>query len=443
MPTTKYLHVVWNKKLVGTLQQEVNTDSIMFKYDEDWLSNQLPAISLSLPLQQNCHDSNSTKNFFGNLTPEGESLSDFSTFRRLSKGDLFSFLKHYGHETAGALSVFDPSNPPRADEITYKDVTQAVLENMSKPKHKQINLILATNAKMSLAGAQNKLPVCLKDDKILIPDEFSSAATTHIIKPPSTRFPNMTLNEAFCLDLARQVGLPVPDSRILFLEKYPVFVVARYDRFLDENKIWQRSHQEDFCQALNINKILKYQESGGPGFLKCTDLLLNKVHILKNEHGNFIKSVLYNFFIGNCDAHAKNYSLLYSINQINEYNFSATISLSPFYDLVSTLFYKELSKDMAMFFGRSKTHGLIALESIEMLLADLQVDEDHFNDLFEDLKIKIKQNIDLVIQKHIFDYGDSHIYNTLKKIINSNINIFSKQLLLFYKSKHSAKFRPG
>jgi serine/threonine-protein kinase HipA len=169
---------------------------------------------------------------------------------------------------------------------------------------------------------------------------------------------------------------------------------------------------------------------------------LNKVHISKNEYDNFIKCILYNFFIGNCDAHAKNYSLLYSINQINADNFSANISLSPFYDLVSTLLYKELSKDMAMFFGRSKTHGLIALESIEMLLADLQVDEDHFNDLFEDLKIKIMQNIDLAIQKHIYDYGDSHIYNTLQKIINSNINIFSKQLLLFYKSKHSAKFRP-
>lgn len=43
--------------------------------------------------------------------------------------------------------------------------------------------------------------------------------------------------------------------------------------------------------------------------------------------------------IGNCDAHGKNYSLLY---------YSPAPSLAPLYDLLSTAVYEELTKRLAM-----------------------------------------------------------------------------------------------
>ena len=48
---------------------------------------------------------------------------------------------------------------------------------------------------------------------------------------------------------------------------------------------------------------------------------------------------MFNFFIGNNDAHGKNFSLLYE---------NGTVQLSPFYDLLSTVYYPELSDTMAM-----------------------------------------------------------------------------------------------
>lgn len=54
-------------------------------------------------------------------------------------------------------------------------------------------------------------------------------------------------------------------------------------------------------------------------------------------------AVVYNYLIGNMDAHGKNFSLLYQ----NDSQFG----LSPFYDIVCTLFYPNLSTKMAMKIG--------------------------------------------------------------------------------------------
>ena len=56
----------------------------------------------------------------------------------------------------------------------------------------------------------------------------------------------------------------------------------------------------------------------------------------------FLKSILFNYLIGNCDAHAKNYSLITT---------EGKIYLSPLYDLVSTTIYKSLTQKMAMKIG--------------------------------------------------------------------------------------------
>jgi serine/threonine-protein kinase HipA len=56
----------------------------------------------------------------------------------------------------------------------------------------------------------------------------------------------------------------------------------------------------------------------------------------------FINGLIFNVLIGNADAHGKNFSLLYSGGERR---------LSPFYDLVSTLAWHELSKKLAMKIG--------------------------------------------------------------------------------------------
>jgi serine/threonine-protein kinase HipA len=58
-----------------------------------------------------------------------------------------------------------------------------------------------------------------------------------------------------------------------------------------------------------------------------------------------LDAVIFNYLIGNYDAHGKNFSIVYSTHG------GYTARFSPLYDLVSTGYYPNLSKEMAMKIG--------------------------------------------------------------------------------------------
>jgi serine/threonine-protein kinase HipA len=60
----------------------------------------------------------------------------------------------------------------------------------------------------------------------------------------------------------------------------------------------------------------------------------------------FLDGLIFNMLIGNADAHGKNYSLLYH---------GGGRRLAPYYDLVCTVAWPELSKTPAMKIGRSES----------------------------------------------------------------------------------------
>src|SRR5690606_34621166 len=102
-----------------------------------------------------------------------------------------------------------------------------------------------------------------------------------------------------------------------------------------------RLHQEDFCQALGVASINKYQNEGGPSLKQCFALIREESSTPIVDLDKMINAVIFNFLIGNCDAHGKNFSLLY-LDQLQ---------FSPLYDLICTIYYKDLSKKMAMKLG--------------------------------------------------------------------------------------------
>ena len=76
-----------------------------------------------------------------------------------------------------------------------------------------------------------------------------------------------------------------------------------------------------------------------------------------------LDAVIYNFLVGNNDAHGKNFSLLYhGVGTANQ-----QIRLAPLYDVVSTTYYPELSKDMAMKIGREYSSDKVTLKDFEQL----------------------------------------------------------------------------
>ena len=76
-------------------------------------------------------------------------------------------------------------------------------------------------------------------------------------------------------------------------------------------------HQEDFCQALSVDPEAKYEADGGPGLSDCMGVI-RRMRLTTASQLGFIDSVVFNYIIGNADAHAKNMS----IKEISRASFS-------------------------------------------------------------------------------------------------------------------------
>ena len=65
--------------------------------------------------------------------------------------------------------------------------------------------------RMSLAGAQHKLAIVVKDGELFEP--AGATPSTHILKPnhPDVEYCHSVLNEWFVMRLAKRLGLDVPD----------------------------------------------------------------------------------------------------------------------------------------------------------------------------------------------------------------------------------------
>ena len=170
--------------------------------------------------------------------------------------------------------------------------------------------------------------------------------TTHILKPPITRFPATTENEAFAMRLAAGLGLDAAPVEPYVAGDRACLLVTRYDRELGPNGGIRRLHQEDFCQALGIVADRKYAADGGPGFRQCFELVRRVCTRPAVEVLKLLDAAIVQVLIGNADAHGKNYSLLHR---------DGGVELAPLYDLLSTVAWPDLSPRFAMRIARRAT----------------------------------------------------------------------------------------
>ena len=115
--------------------------------------------------------------------------------------------------------------------------------------------------RLSLAGAQSKLPVLLIDGQVALP--APRQPTSHILKPPITRFPATTENEYFCMSLARAIGLDVAPVEMRTVRDRSFLLISRYDRAIGPSGELVRVHQEDFAQALGVPSTANMRAKAG------------------------------------------------------------------------------------------------------------------------------------------------------------------------------------
>ncbi len=326
---------------VGTLA--LVEGRLNFRYTPDWLTRpDAAALSCSLPLQAESFDDHAARPFFAGLLPEGNMRRLIAQQLQVSRQNDFALLDRIGGECAGAVTFLEPGQPlPRpaaageVEWLTDEDVLALLDELPRRPM-----LAGKDGLRLSLAGAQDKLPVVVEGDRIGLPR--NGAPSSHILKPAMHAIEDSVTNEGFCLALAEAMKLKPARSCIRRIDDRAFLLVERYDRTVDAKGRLLRQHQEDFCQALGVIPELKYQNEGGPDLAQCFDLVRRVTRPSAPQVLRLLDYVVFNALIGNHDAHAKNFSLLYV---------GKAPVLAPLYDTLSTALYPGLTPKMAMKLG--------------------------------------------------------------------------------------------
>ena len=357
------LAVWWDGRVTGCLYLGPDGDT-QFAYDAAWLADAAaPALSFSLPKQAEPFNRRACQPFFGGILPEEGQRTAIARALGVSADNEFRLLEHLGGEVAGALTLLPEGEAPAprsaaAPKLLNDDDLVQLLD------HLPMRPMLAgeDGLRLSLAGAQSKLPVLVIDGQIALP--APGQPTSHILKPPIARFAGTTENEYFCMSLARAVGLDVAPVEMRTVGGRSFLLITRYDRATGPAGKVTRLHQEDFAQALGVPSHRKYASEGGPNFPDCFALLRRAATRPPRDILRLLDAAIFNLIIGNADAHAKNFSLLHK---------DGAITLAPLYDLLSTVIYPELSPKLAMKIGGKAVLDDIEARHWERFAADAQL----------------------------------------------------------------------
>ena len=185
--------------------------------------------------------------------------------------------------------------------------------------------------KLSISGVQPKLSVRLEGDKL----QPVAKDGQYILKPQTQQFAELPQNEYLCMQMGRKFGLNTAESILLKLsDGTPAYLVKRFDRFKN-GKHMEKLSCEDMHQILGgPNKYLGSSE-------QIAKIIKQYCTFAPLELQRFFEISIFNFAIGNGDAHRKNFSLLTSEKGI--------VALSPVYDLVSSrLVIPEEEEELAL-----------------------------------------------------------------------------------------------
>lgn len=336
------INIYYKDILVGILNYDGIKDTFDFIYDEGW--KQI-GFELSPAIKFNDNFNSTTiKNFIDNLLPEGNHLETLSQYYQISKNNKYALINAIGYETTGALTFCKDIVDI---QTTFTKLDSTTLANRIKQRKNIPITIWDGKPRLSIAGVQDKLPVCILDKQIGFGE--GKLASTHILKFDKGD-DNLVQNEYLSLFLASKTGLNVAEHKLIKIESELILQIKRFDRELIDNSKVNRLHIIDTVQALNLPLSYKYERNFGSSrdvknikegvsYKKLFSLidLCNNPLVVKKE---LIRWICINLILGNSDAHGKNVSFLVS---------KKSFTLAPFYDIVNISLYKhKYEQDMAM-----------------------------------------------------------------------------------------------
>ncbi|MBU4110559.1 HipA domain-containing protein, partial [bacterium] len=201
------------------------------------------------------------------------------------------------------------------DEIQEQFLT---LEELLQPK--SINLFNELVSRFALnsplSGVQPKVLARVQDKATLKLDDY-------IVKSWGDDYPQLALNEYYCMSIAKYAGIDVADFYISDDDK--LFIMKRFDIQEDGTTLGF----EDMCVLQAKQREDKY-EGSYEQIAKSIKIFVSPEHKRASLQA-FFKIIIINNLVQNGDAHLKNFGLIYK--NITD------IKLAPAYDIVSTTVY--------------------------------------------------------------------------------------------------------
>jgi serine/threonine-protein kinase HipA len=391
---TNELVALLDGKEVGRVHNDTR-GRLKFVYDSNWREARgAYPISLSMPLAAEEHGPAAVQAFLWGLLPDNERVLDrWAKKFQVSARNVFSLISHVGEDCAGAIQFVTPDRlevlrSGADDKVEWLDEAAIAKRLQALREDHAAWRLPRDTGQFSLAGAQPKTALLLQKDRWGVPS--GRIPTTHILKPPTGHFDGHAENEHICLGLARKLGLPVAETKVMRFEKEIAIVIERYDRQFSGNQI-VRVHQEDICQARGILPTKKYQSEGGPAPADIVELLRTYSTDSGDDLDTFVDALGFNWLIGGIDAHAKNYSLLLASGP--------TVRLAPLYDIASILPYDDVDLQkmkLAMKIGGEYKLSLISAREWQKFARETRFDADKVIGGLNSLAERLPDNVTAV-----------------------------------------------
>lgn len=303
---------------------------VAFEYD--WNA---PRISFSLPKDGEWRE-DAPENFLENLLPES-GAAKYAMMQAVGAKSQESFDLLENVDSAGALVFSRNDEMPTIASVPPAEATDDEIATRIAAVKRTPDSWFVRNkgARFSLAGAQGKFSLSRVGDEWVWPN--GAVPSTHILKPAGIYDADEV--EHATMMLSKMVGIETPESDIQEFNGQQTYIVERFDRRI-ENGMPVRLPMEDMVQALGLPSSEKYKVS-------AVDTLttLRKMDPSGRLGEEWLRRLAFNMAVDNCDAHARNYSVMPTSLDGESWK------LSPAYDVMTTTVWPGLTDKLAMPFS--------------------------------------------------------------------------------------------
>ena len=292
--------------------------------------------------------------WFSNLLPEGVLRELIAKQAGVPAAREFFLLHHLGEDLPGAVRI-------------VLDNMEGMEPDDGRPEEPETKEAGDT-WHFSLAGVQLKFSARRSERGLTIP--VSGRGGDWIVKLPDARFRDVPRTEYATMRWAEASGIAIPEMDLVPIADVTglpstygdlaepfALAIRRFDRPTPDKRV----HMEDFAQILDLYPEQKYSKYNYETLAR----LINALGA-EDDLPQYIRRIVFMIASGNGDMHHKNWSMIYPDG--------ISASLSPAYDLVSTIQYHPDDK-LALNLGGSKRWEDVTEETFRGMARKIDIEE--------------------------------------------------------------------